>query len=536
MRSARTAYAGGVVIAVLILAGSAAGAPPLEDLPWLDPEETAALLADLEEAGLVPSDVDLRDLGVVEQPAPDPAVVEARAWPTGSCRLAAQDDGRLRASLDGRAAAIGFRLRARGGTAGPAEVGGCAWADGPSWAAAAGGVGVYRGLGLLAAGPGRGRTLSVCGSLNAAASGPRHWSSADGTTGARGVVGQGRVGAFTAGAMVGRQAATTTAPAAAENAAWLEYRRGPLAIGGLVEPGAGERGRSLAVAVDLVGLQLRAETARWAGLGTAGRAAATAGSVRWGSRKVMIEAQGANAAASAGPRHGARPACLIGWDGWGWAARGRVGVGPSLALTVLAAAAEDRPTRTLAQDRDMRLNLEIGLAGRAGPRGTWTLRWRRREDTRWHHDDAAPWLPAANAGDRTTDTWVGEGTLTLDRGEVTGALRVVAVDEPTGQGRRAVASARWRGPWGPFRATIGGTWAWGDPVSVATVTTPVAGLAVARAWGAWAAEFYAGADLRLGRARIQAAAARRTPAIPATALTTATSAAWQAWACLAVDW
>jgi hypothetical protein len=67
-----------------------------------------------------------------------------------------------------------------------------------------------------------------------------------------------------------------------------------------------------------------------------------------------------------------------------------------------------------------------------------------------------------------------EGALRVGVSELAGAVRWVAQVSGDERGRRAVASLVWRGPVGPVRATLGGNWAWGDPVAVSTVTTPVA--------------------------------------------------------------
>jgi hypothetical protein len=496
------------------------------DLPWLDPEEAAALLADLEEAGLLPADLDLPGLGLPGRS--EDAEPTRSSW---SCRLETTHDGRARASLDGRAGPVGVRLRARRGLEGPPQAGGCVWAEDPSWAVAVGGVGVQHGLGLLAAGPGRNRTASVAGSLLPGDNGPRYWSSPDAASGVRGLVAEWRTGVVSAGAMVGRLEETPGRGFTAERAAWLAVRREGLVVSALACPGPNERGQSLAVAVSKGRLDLQAEATAWRDRASAGSATATAAAARWRGKRIAIEALAATSAAPAGPRFGSRPACLIGWDGRGWAVRGRVALSAALTGTFLVASAEDHPSRTTAQDRASRQTLEAGVTGRLAPGATWAVRWRRREDLRWVQNEAAPWQPPRCEGQEVTDAYVAEASMPVGGGDLGGALRSASREITSGRGRRSVASLRWRGPCGPLRATVGGSWAWGDPVAVSTVTTPVAGLAVPRSWSQWSAEIHAGAELAVGPWRIQLAAARRTDALlppgPAT---------WEGWLRLAMTW
>jgi hypothetical protein len=345
------------------------------------------------------------------------------------------------------------------------------------------------------------------------------------------MVAEWRTGAVLAGAMVGRLEQTPGAGFAAERAAWLAFRREGLAISVLACPGPNERGQSLAVAASKGKLDLHAETIAWRDAASAASATATAAAARWRGKGIVVEALAATSAAPAGPRFGSRPACLIGWDGRGWAVRGRAALSAALTGTVLVASAEDHPSRTAARDRALRETLEAGVTGRLAAGGTWALRWRRREDLRWVHDEAAPWQLPTREGHEVTDTYLAEASLPVRGGDLGGAVRSVVRDVVVGRGRRSVASLRWRGPCGPLRATIGGSWAWGDPVAVSTVTTPVAGLAVPRSWSQWSAEVHAGADLAVGPWRIQVAAARRTDA-----LLPPRPAAWEGWLRLAVAW
>lgn len=521
----------GMVVAVICLgvarpAPIAAASLATADLPWLDPEEAASLLADLEEAGLLPADLDLAGLAV-----PVRAKVDDQTRPSWSCRLETADDGRVRSSLDGRLGPVELQLRARRGEDDAPQVGGCVWVEDPHWAVAAGGVGVQHGLGLVAAGPGRNRSASSSGSLLPGETGPRHWSSPDGASGVRGLVVQWRAGAVVAGGMVGRREQSPGGGFTAERAAWLAVRRPGLAVSVLSCPGRGDGARSLAVEVSRGGLDLRAETAAWRDAPSTARAASTGASFRWRGRKGAVEALAATSAAAAGARFASRPACLIGWDGRGWAVRGRLALGPALTGTVLAAAAEDRPARTIARDRVRRQTLDVGVRGRRASSGTWALRWRRREELHWSHDEAAPWRPPRRDGHQATDTFVAEGELRAGAGDLGGALRYVAQGGDDERGGRAVVSLVWRGPVGPLRATLGGSWAWGDPVAVSTVTTPVAGLAVPRSWSHWSDEIHVGVDLAAGPWRCQAAVARRAAALDAPG-----PAAWQGWLRLAVAW
>jgi hypothetical protein len=527
MRIAMAAAGVGLVVLLVGPATAASSAPRTApaDLPWLDPEEAAALLGERKEAGLAPADLDLA--GLVRQPARIEDNDPSR--PTWSCHLESDADGRSRAALDGHAGPIALRMRLRRGLDDAPHVGGCLWMDSPHLAVGAGGVAVQHGLGLLAAGPSRSRTASISGSLLAADSGPRHWSSPDGAAGIRGLVAEVRSGAVAAGAMVGRQEQSPAGAYAAERAAWLSFQRDGLSIAALVCPGPQEPGRSLAVAATRGQLDLRAETTAWGAPGA--RAAATAAAARWRQKGLAIEALAAVASAPAEPRFGTRPACLIGWDGRGWAVRGRLAFSAAVTGTILVAAAEDHPARTTARDRAARHAFEAGVNGRVAAGGTWALRWRRREDLRWVHDEAAPWPPPALAQTEVTETFVAESSWPLRGGLLAGAIRGVVRESGPVRGRRAVASLVWRGPCRGLRATFGGNWAWGEAAAVSTVTTPVSGLVVPRSWSQWAAEVFAGAELRVGPGRIQAAAARRTPA-----LLPRGPASWEGWLRLAVVW
>jgi hypothetical protein len=309
----------------------------------------------------------------------------------------------------------------------------------------------------------------------------------------------------------------------------VAWRRDGLTLSALIVPGEAERGRSFALAAGRGGLDLRAETTAWRL--DRETASASAAAVRWQRRGLAIEALAATAAAAAGPRLGTRPACLIGWNGHGWAVRGRLALGKALTGTILAAAATDQPARTVARDRDARHTFEAGVDGRLVTGATWALRWRHREDRCWVHDSAAPWQPPAAQPAEVTDTYVAEATLPLPRGELGGAIRSVMHEVALAGGRRTVVSLVWRGPWGALRATAGGSWAWGEAATVTTVTTPVAGLAVPRSWSQWSAEAHAGADLAAGPWRLQAVVARRTPALAA-----AGPAAWEGWLRVMVVW
>lgn len=541
-----------LVVSVWTAAGASRADDPAADdlanLPWLDPEEAAALLVELEEAGLVPTDLDLRGLGLEPsgaaeadvRPPTDPAAATMRTDPNWSCRLEARDDGRTRASLDGRCGPLHAGVRASRPPRGlAAALGGCLWAEQATWSMAVGGVGVQHGLGLFCAGPGRARSATIASSLVGGEAGLRHWSSPDGTTGVRGLAAQGGLGPLEAGALVGRLTEGADGSTGAR-AAWLALRRGSLDVSCAVSPGPGEAGRGVAVRFTGPHLDVQAERADWKPVGGQ-RAAATAIAVRWRERGLVVEGLAAAAVAPAAPRLGCRPACLIGWDGQGWAVRTQVAAGARVTATLLAAGAADRPARTRALDRDLRHQTEAGVAGRLRGRMAWSLRWRRREDVRWAPDEEAPWLPPQRTRRVITETVVAEAAVDLPADEVVGALRCVERDDGTSDGRRVVATIRWRRLIGRVRWTAGGGWAWGDPVAVTTVSTPALGLAVPRAWSAWDAEVYAGGEASLGPGWVQFAVARRMPAFgppsgDAGSVAARARAEWEAWLRLAVSW
>jgi len=482
--------------ALLAVALAAAAVSAGAQTAALDPDELAALLADLEaQGGLLSSD----DLALLEatrepdEPAPASAGPAARGqWllaadlrQTAPPRLEARlrrDDGWLR---------LGARVRQD-----EAEKQAIGWAQsGRSlWRMTAGTGSLGHGAGLLTAPLGARASLGIESSLLPPAPGWRPSLAATMPERLEGVdvFLAGSAGSLEAGAArdVERR------PVQYARLGWQGGQSVALGVLGL------RRDQARAGGVDLRWeqgpWQLAAEVGAWRLQSGQTAQRAWFAAAAWRQRRVRAEFQAAGSRAVAGLPGARRPACLPGWlgDGWAWrlSARPATGYRVGLAGTV----GEDREQRQAAGRTRRREVLILSVAGPWSERGTWEVRWRRQDETSLAFDSLQPWLPA-HVERRRSRTWlvllverplkVGTGQLAWRRLEEAGQSR-----DLLGAGwQLTTARVRWRAGWQA---------AWGDPLDLVTVSVPVSSLVRLRHWGTWENSLLAGCEGR-GRWRWQ---------------------------------
>lgn len=244
--------------------------------------------------------------------------------------------------------------------------------------------------------------------------------------------------------------------------------------------------------------RLGAEAAAW-WRGPAARAErAWLLSAAWRQERWLAEIQAASSRGVAGLPGAARPACLTGWHGQGWAVRlvSRLVAGWTASL-VHGLASDRQPERALGHRRRRSL-LAVRIRGgrRGGP--TYELRLRRADESRWLWDPVQPWQPASLSR-RRLRTWLalavtvpsaaGDGRLAWRRLEEAGAVR-------------DLLTVRWERRRGVIRWRAAVQMAWGAPLDLVAVTAPVSGLVRLRHWGRWQSGVWLGAEGR-GRWRWQ---------------------------------
>ncbi len=402
--------------------------------------------------------------------------------------------------LEGRLGPARLLLRRRAaGTGAQVWGGGLALGRGGGWLAG-GTLGCVHGLGLLAAGAGRGASPAADVSLAPPGAGLRLVSAGDAEGALRGV------GAALAGGRWRLAGAAGTLPASAATVAgerrettWL----GRLAVAGarveaalLVCAGERQGGASVALRGRLPGAWYAGEAAAWrAGdRGAAEIAWAAAAGVR--RRGWLLEAQAAAADAGRGPPLGRPPPCLPGWSGCGWCVRASTGLGAHARAQALLAVGREREE----VDGDGavtagRRRLEFALE--AGRRAGWTVDLRLRQTVRartgWR--ERSPWLPPARLDSENRTQLVATAVGAAAGWQLRLAARVLAVEqaaagtEGTPPLARGLAEAR-------AERALGGGWsvrlawagAWGGPADLASCAAPAPGLAVPRRWGHWAGE------------------------------------------------
>jgi hypothetical protein len=146
------------------------------------------------------------------------------------------------------------------------------------------------------------------------------------------------------------------------------------------------------------------------------------------------------------------------------------------------------------------------------------IRWRRQSKEIRNWLEQSPWLPPALSSRSEREQ------LVLSAERIWPSLRLLLTyrsrqeladrgdPEVVAWRRRSLVSltAQWQPP-GAWRARGGWHVAWGDPVDLVSVVSPLPGIVVPRHWGHWRAETQAGLERRWDNLRIQLGGAARQP-------------------------
>jgi len=473
-----------LVAALLVL--QAGSQPAIADEPIapggpLDPDDVAALVADLEASG---GELTAADLALLEE-APDLQPARTASWfmAVGARR---QAPPRLDAGIQAHGARWAFQGRLRRDAGGPQ---GIAWlrGGGAAWDLAGGGGAFAHGAGLVAGPLGARSSPSPDASLLPAAAGWRPQASLVQPARLVGGAAAWRTDlvALDAGLArdrdghpAGHARAELHGPAFALAAAGL--RRGE-ARAGCVE-WRGRRGPWTLVA--------EAATWRLADPEPAARAWLAAGG--WRGARLRLECQvGVSRAASPMPG-AARPTCLSGWLGQGWTLRAVLRPARKLVVSAIAAAADDREADDALGRRHDRRVLALAANGRWAGDGTWELRLRRVGEAWRDWDPHEPWRPAQDDGRRERVWLSAEAARPLAVGQCRLGWRRL---EEAGRARDLLA-ATWERRQGTVRWRIGLQLAWGAPLNLVAVAAPVAGLVRLRDWGRYESGVLAGCEGR----------------------------------------
>lgn len=514
-----------------------------------------------------------------EAPAPPrraggPAAVAPRQLLDREGRAAAAGRGRLTlygalgargvGPTSGRASwddgVVSVLLRARREEDGSVLLAGGAAASRGAWAAAIGNVETDHGLGLLSASAGRWRSLSAAAPLARAGLG---WSLSGALDAPRAVAGLAVQIPVGGGALqlVRGASARPERPAALARAEILHARwarEGPRAsVAVLVGSWEEVRGGSVCggwAAGPWSGLF---ESALWRAPGEEVTQGAAVAGVAWAhERGWRLDLQAAAGWAREAPPHGSRPAVLPAPEGRGWAVRA---AGPfSRGVVAQALLAEGEATSVAAAsgtpERARNGQRELAVVWRAGDGWRAELRWTGRAEREIGWRNRSPWLPPAAAaweersqlaatvsGARGPWRWrLSARTLRQARvaaaGENGGGSE--AGGDGTAAGAAAAASPAVRRAHFSCQVDRGGrhgwlvrlAWgsAWGEPIDLATISSPWPGLSVPRHWGGWSGETSAGLGWRARRWEWGVALARRWAAAP--------PAEWGVWQRFGLRW
>jgi len=428
--------------------------------------------------------------------------------------------------LEGRQGPAQLLIRRRA-----AATGGVVWGGGlalrsGSGRLVGGTLGCSHGLGLLAAGAGRGATPAATASLAPPAAGVRLLSAGDaerslsgvsatfacGRWGLTGAVGSLPVGLETA---VGE----TSRPVSLARLAFATAR-GEAAL--LVCAGEQESGASLALTGRGPDVWFAGEATAWRAESGGGPELAWAAAAGVRRRGWLVEMQAAAADAGRGPRLGRPPPCLSGWAGCGWCVRASTALGAHVRAQALFAGARERDEVDIGGvTTSGRRRFELALE--AGRRSGWTVDLRLRQGmltlNGWR--DRSPWLPPSRleAENRTQVVATVDGALA--GWKIRMAARGLAVaqtvagaetEAPLARGLVEARAERVLGAGWSLRLAWAG--AWGGPADLASCAAPAPGLAVPRRWGHWTGERSVGCARAGRRWTIAMGCCLRRPADP----------------------
>jgi hypothetical protein len=412
--------------------------------------------------------------------------------------------------LEGRQGPARLLIRRRAAATGDVVWGGGLALRSGSGDLVGGTLGCSHGLGLLAAGAGRGSTPAATASLAPPVAGVRLLSAGDAERSLRGVSGAlaggrwgltGVVGSLPAES--GTEAGETKRPVSLARLA-CATARGEAAL--LVCVGEQANGVSLALTGRGPDAWYAGEAAAWRA-GRDGRpelAWAAAAGVR--RRGWLIEMQAAAADAGRGPCLGRPSPCLSGWAGSGWCVRASTALGSHVRAQALFASARERDeVDTGGVTTSGRRRCELALE--AGRRAGWTVDLRLRQGVRTHDGwgDRSPWLPPARLETENRTQVVATVDGALAGWKIRLAARGLAVAQteagaeagaPLARGLAEARAERLLGAGWSLRLAWAG--AWGGPADLASCAAPAPGLAVPRRWGHWAGERSVGCA-RVGR-------------------------------------
>ena len=491
----------------------------LSKFVWADPAETAALIEELSQNGMAPIGADLEQLGLPTGQVRRLRFPESSEPPVQSGRRSRwrglldlrRDlrDARLprlraRLTLRGRGVQVAARLQRIGGER--AVVAGYVVAERPHWRLFGGTIGWHQGFGLICAGPSRWRSLSATASLAPGSAGP---SGTCASSQSRTVIG-GQIGwrsdavdaAFLAGSVPG-------ADGRAEPVMWGRISgRGTSGSGSLLVGRAdGGDGFSLSGAWRHGGgpdatirCEADVELAAWRRSGplpvTGHRrrlAPLWSARVRVAGVRALLEGQIAGSRTGAAPPFGLRPAALPGYDGSGWAVRGRWRPAGTVIVSALMAGSRVRESVAAMPADRRRATFGVALAGRPAPG------WRLTLDYRWRGSSAEaiaatePWAPPREAQRRDRRLLAAHLRRNGDRWMCLLGLRTLVESGAGVPQRRNLLETRGEivldGGW-LLRA--GWAAAWGADVDLIGVAAPLPGLSTLRHWGRWREELTCG--------------------------------------------
>ncbi len=494
-------------------APSAPSARPLDEYAWVDPEETAALLARLAAAGVELSPDDLaRLVGARVSATTASTPVASRARRSGQIvwRNSWNPDDptttRLRVYLT--AGPVSGRLRAQATDGSRSDRSGTVNVVGNGWRVVGGGAGMQHGFGLLAAAPGRWHSLSASASLAADRPGLTNFGGAADRLAVLGGGVAGQFGTISCAALVGRPLVT---PAVEVGLLRCSLTLGTTTVSALRGATGATAGTSLAFSDRTRRRHLDFEFASWRSAPRQARQYAWAAGYRLRLTAAFL-LEGQCSAAGSGEEFllARRPATLPGWDGWGWVIRCRQRLGKTVRVWLLAAGGHRRDSRA---DTPLRLRdhrREFALEWRCRPELRAEFRVRRRTRTRYAWSTHYPWQPAAIADWDTRLDVTARLEARTDRGTARLDWRTMYESSVDGPACRHLVAVAGRWFWQPqWLVRAGVTWSWGDALDLVSAANPLTGMVLPRHWGKWALGTNAGLEKISRRWRVQLAVARR---------------------------
>lgn len=490
-------------LVALFLAASAAAT----DLSPVDPEELAALLAELEAGGGIITGEDLalfaEALRTTEpesqsESEPEPGAAATGLWtlavdlrPNTSPRL----DSRL--SRNAQRVRLGARWRGDGGRSQTA-----AWLRTGTavWCLTAGAGSLAHGSGLLTAPLGARSSLGVDSSLLPPAGGWRPSLAASMPQRLQGINARLASGRFDLECGVANDhqrhpAQHVRLNLRGERTGQAE-RQLDLGLLGL------RRGEALAAGVDLRWgrgpWRLAGEAGAWRLAPDQAISRAWSLSAGWRQKSWRAEFQAAVSLAPGAMPGAQRPASLPGWHGKGWAGRLQKRSASNLNLQLAMGSGEDRQSQQAAGRLRTRDLLALAVTGRWAERGTWELRWRCLQEARRDWDPLQPWLPAQEDRRRLRTWWSLQARQPVGKSALQVSWRRL---EESGQARNLLG-IDWRRSRGQVSFHAGWQAAWGQSLDLVTVSAPVSSLISLRHWGSWDSGLLLGCEGR-GRWRWQ---------------------------------